>query len=179
MSQLRCPSRSEPAVDRAPISAIPHDLLDRPIAAFVRRGATVLETGGADARVLVVVERGPGTPPDGSPLAGEAASLLQLMLRAIDLERTDVSLCLPAPDGVSGPPVRELAGGSRRTIVWLVHDVETNAVGEIAGDEKLRSLGLAAWRLPHPELLLERPLLKREAWQALKGVRRRLEELAA
>lgn len=163
----------------APSRPDPHVLLDRPVAAFVRRGATVLETGDASARVLIFVDRDPASAdPAASPLEGDAAALLQLMLRSIELERGDVSLCLPAPTPESaGATVGELLGRTRRTVLWLVHDPE--ASGALEPDAALRAAGTAAWRLPHPALLLERPALKREAWRTLKAVRRRLGELPA
>ena len=166
----------------------------RRAAAFERRGIRVVETNPGSGTVLVAVERGAGTRPGLPPLEGEPAELFALMLRSIGLGRTDVSLCAldgPEPgteqDGTpanagatgetAGPALRELLGGPRRTVLLLVHDAGEAGPVDVDGDAALRALGVAAFRVPHPTLLLERPVAKREAWAALKAVRRRLGEL--
>ena len=176
----------------------PPPLSARRAVAFDRRGAQVVQTNPDGGTVLVAVERGAGTRPGLPPLEGEPAELFALMLRSIGLGRADVSLCAldgPAPgsraDGTpadaeadarasgepAGPALRELLGGARRTVLMLVHDARDAGPVDVDGDAALRALGVAAFRVPHPALLLERPAAKREAWAALKAVRRRLGEL--
>ena len=172
----------------------PSPLSARRAAAFERRGARVVQTNPDGGTVLVAVERGAGTRPGLPPLEGEPAELFALMLRSIGLGRADVSLCAldgPAPgseaDGApadagaagepAGPALRELLGGPRRTVLVLVHDARDAGPVDVDGDAALRALGVAAFRVPHPALLLARPAAKREAWAALKAVRRRLGEL--
>ena len=154
----------------------------------------MVETNPGGGTVLVAVERGAGTRPGLPPLAGGPAELFMLMLRSIGLDRADVSLCAldgpgkdevdgqgaddgAAADESSGPALRELLGGPRRTALLLVHDAGHAGPVDVDGDPALRALGVAAFRVPHPALLLERPAAKREAWAALKAVRRRLGEL--
>ena len=174
-----------PAGDAGPLSA-------RRVRRFERRGRHTAETRPGEGRVLVLVEPAPGeADPSGAPLGGEPASLFLLMLRSIGLGVEDVSLCalepagtesgpdpVPVADGegaeVPAPAVRELLGGARRTALWLVHDAGGAGPVDPAGDAPLRALGAGVFRVPHPALLLERPLVKREAWAALKAARRRL-----
>lgn len=155
-------------------------LVARSVLPFEWRGSRVHETGNARARLLVVIERERDQAADQPPLVGEPASLFQLMLRSIGLERDDVSLCVaaaesaatdPCPDAVPVLTVGELldrAGGARRRLVQLVQDwTEDAATQDLAADS-------GSFKLPHPALLLVRPMLKREAWSVLKAVRREL-----
>ena len=199
------PADSVPSAPSAPSARIA--LSARRVEAFERRGASVFETNPGAGRALVAVERGDGAGqapgPGRSPLAGEPAELLRLMLRAIDLAPADVSLCALGPAGAAvpdaspgaagaagvagaagagvagaAPALRELLGGPRRTVLWLVHDTDGAGPVDVGADAALRALGVAAFRVPHPALLLERPAAKREAWAALKAVRRRMREAA-
>ena len=170
---------------------VPSVLSARRVRRFRRRGQEVFETRPGEGRALVLVEPGPeGATPGAAPLDGEPAALFLLMLRAIGLTAEDVSLCAlepvpgdgrPGPGGGEpptaeprGPAVRELLGGARRTVLWLTHDVDGAGPVDPGGDAALRALGAGVFRVPHPALLLARPLAKREAWAALKAARRRL-----
>ena len=163
--------------------APPPALSARRLRAFERRGRSVFETNPEGGRVLVPVERAAGAGEGAAPpLDGEPAALFRLMLRSIGLGPGDVSLCAldvprgdDAADDGDGPAVRELLGGERRTLLWLVPDAAL--AGPVEPDAALRALGAVAVAVPHPALLLARPTSKREAWAALKAVRRRLAEL--
>jgi hypothetical protein len=64
-----------------------------------------------------------------------------------------------------------LSGSSVRADLLLQENIGKS---EVAADHQFAfgSVSLPAWRLPHPALLLSDPILKRQAWQILKAVRR-------
>ena len=161
----------------------------------------VFSDGNSDARVMFIGEA-PGAEEDrqGLPFVGPAGRLLDLMLAAIDLDRSDVYITniLPwRPPGNRNPTDAEttvcLPFVQRH--IELVRPQILIAVGGTAakallntreGIMKLRGRWLAyattynkvvpTRAILHPAYLLRSPAQKRDTWRDLVAIKRRLEE---
>jgi DNA polymerase len=154
----------------------------------------VFSVGNPRAR-LVFVGEGPGREEDerGEPFVGEAGRLLDRILFAIGLERSEVYICNvvkcrppgnrdPAPDEIATcQPFlqRQLAAIAPELIVTLGRVASQALLGETTPIGRLRG----QWRefqgiplLPtyHPAFLLRNPAAKREVWEDMKLVLQRL-----
>lgn len=141
-----------------------------PLAAPAQAPPTVV---GIDARSRARLE-------DGAPLvlivdAAEAETppldpaderLLDAMLRAIDLRRVDLPMIAAEASAIA-----ELPTGSPLRAALLLERPGAPA-GRLDGLDD----AIVRFRCPHPALLRSEPSLKREAWQTLKQLRRRLVE---
>ena len=124
----------------------------------------------------------------GQLFAGRAGVLLDAMLGAIGLSRAEVRIgaLVPSrpPGGMIDPVLADRMAQVARHHVALV---KPKAV-LVAGQHAMRTLkidpatidqpqfnhagaNVAVRGIHHPRLLIERPLLKRQAWEALKQVR--------
>ncbi|MGE3282625.1 MAG: uracil-DNA glycosylase family protein [Alphaproteobacteria bacterium] len=163
---------------------------------------TVFMDGNPAARVMIIGEA-PGAEEDrtGRPFVGRAGQLLDRMLAAIDLDRTQVQItnviywrppgnrkptaaetaaCLPfvlRHIALARPRVLVLAGGTAASTLLPVTDGITRLRGRWF---ELAVPGLAAPvpTLPmfHPAFLLRTPARKREAWRDLLALKARLVE---
>jgi uracil-DNA glycosylase len=159
----------------------------------------VFEDGVRDARIMLVGEA-PGAEEDrtGKPFVGRAGQLLDRMLAAIGLDRTNVYIAnvVPwRPPGNRTPSPLEVAACLpfiRRQIELIGPDVlvclgapSMQALLDIKeGILKSRgrwtrfSLGerdIPAMAVLHPAYLLRQPLQKRLAWRDLRAIRRVLD----
>ncbi len=163
---------------------------------------TVFMDGNPAARIVIVGEA-PGAEEDrtGRPFVGRAGQLLDRMLAAIELDRTQVQItnviywrppgnrkptaaetaaCLPfvlRHIALARPRVLVLAGGTAASTLLPVTDGITRLRGRWF---ELAVPGLAAPvpTLPmfHPAFLLRTPERKREAWRDLLALRARLDD---
>ena len=128
-----------------------------------------------------------------SPLSTEAEQLLDLMMRAIGVSRSALRQCVvsiddPADTG-AGRPATESDDGSANVAnadikslltagpraVLLLDPTEQGAASEISQQRcVLPHSSVALWRVPHPQLMLHTPALKRQAWESLKGLQNEL-----
>jgi uracil-DNA glycosylase len=192
------------AAEQAAAAQTLDELRDR-LAAFegcaLKTTATqlVFEDGVRDARIMLVGEA-PGAEEDrtGKPFVGRAGQLLDRMLAAIGLDRTNVYIAnvVPwRPPGNRTPSPLEVAACLpfiRRQIELIGPDVlvclgapSMQALLDIKeGILKSRgrwtrfSLGdreIPAMALLHPAYLLRQPLQKRLAWRDLRAIRRVLD----
>jgi uracil-DNA glycosylase family 4 len=172
----------------------------------LRRTATntVFADGNPAAPVLIIGEA-PGADEDriGKPFVGRAGQLLDRMLAAIGLDRTDVQItnviywrppgnrkptaaeiasCLPFVFRhivLSQPKILVLAGGTAASSLLDMAEGITRLRGRwfdlaIPGlDAKLPTLPMF-----HPAFLLRSPERKREAWRDLLALKAKLAELA-
>lgn len=153
------------------------------------RRCVVFGEGPARPRLLVVGEA-PGADEDasGRPFVGAAGQLLERMLAAVGLARTDVYIANvvkcrppgnrpPSPDelGACRPYLDAQFEALRPDLVLLLGTVATRAVlGTERGITALRGqllttpTGLKALPTYHPAYLLRNPSAKREAWADLQ-----------
>jgi uracil-DNA glycosylase family 4 len=166
---------------------------------------TVFMDGNPAARVMIVGEA-PGAEEDrtGRPFVGRAGQLLDRMLAAIDLDRTQVQItnviywrppgnrkptaaetaaCLPfvlRHIALARPRVLVLAGGTAASTLLPVTDGITRLRGRWF-ELSVPGLDAPVPTLPmfHPAFLLRSPERKREAWRDLLALKARLDELTA
>ena len=157
------------------------------------RTQTVFGIGDVRARWMVIGEA-PGYEEDrtGEPFVGRAGQLLNAMLRAVGLDRSDVyiaNVLKCRPPGNRDPRPEEIVrcAGYLRRQIELVNPRIILALGRIAAQSLLNStapLGrlrgqmhfLPAGKVPvvvtyHPAYLLRSPLHKRRAWEDLVRAR--------
>ena len=164
---------------------------------WTTRTNVVTGVGNREADVLFVGE-GPGEQEDlrGEPFVGPAGQLLDKMLAAIGLDRRQVYIanvvkCRPPHNRDPLPEeqaacIRYLRAQTRlirpKIIVWLGR-IAAQAI--IRPDFKItRERGIweerkGFWLMAtyHPSALLRDPSKKRDAWEDLKSLRRKMEEL--
>jgi uracil-DNA glycosylase family 4 len=163
---------------------------------------TVFMDGNPDSRIVIVGEA-PGAEEDrtGRPFVGRAGQLLDRMLAAIDLDRTQVQItnviywrppgnrkptiaetaaCLPfvlRHIALARPLVLVLAGGTAASTLLPVTDGITRLRGRwfelvVPG----RDAPVPTLPIFHPAFLLRSPARKREAWRDLLALKARLGE---
>lgn len=162
------------------------------------RTQTVFGVGSVDADLLVIGEA-PGADEDrqGEPFVGRAGQLLNAMLAAIHLLRTDVYIanilkCRPANNRDPKPEEAEACTPYLERQIALIEPKVILAVGRIAAQWLLQSdrpigrlrgtvhsYGTASIPLVasyHPAYLLRSPLAKAKAWEDLVLVSRILND---
>jgi len=165
---------------------------------------TVFADGNPEAPVMIIGEA-PGADEDrlGKPFVGRAGQLLDRMLAAIGLDRTDVQITNVIywrPPGNRKPTAQEIASClpfvfrhivlSRPKVLVLAGGTAASSLLDMAeGITRLRGRwfdlaipGLDA-KLPtlpmfHPAFLLRTPERKREAWRDLLALKAKLAELS-
>jgi len=169
------------------------------------RTNVVIGRGNREADILFVGE-GPGFHEDkeGLPFVGPAGQLLDKMLAAIDLSEKDVYIanivkCRPPGNRDPKPDEQELCMNYLRYQLKLIQPKIIVMLGRIAataivargenpfGEEfritKHRGLwferkGIHFMATYHPAALLRDEEKKRPAWEDMKGLRKRINELA-
>jgi DNA polymerase len=154
---------------------------------------------GVPAPLVLVVGEGPGADEDasGRPFVGKAGQLLDRMLAAVGLSRrtncfiANLVKCRPPanrdpePDEAAACFVhleRQIAALRPKVILAVGRVPSQHLLGTSVGIGKLRGRW-TEWRgiplLPtfHPSALLRDEELKRPAWEDLKALRARLEEI--
>ena len=147
---------------------------------------------------LMLIGEGPGQTEDEEGLAfvGLAGQLLTRMLEAIQLPRDRVYICnivkcRPPNNRVPSPEEAEACRIHLRMQTWLVRPKVILLLGSTAAKNLLnpeiritRERGIwterkGVWIMPtyHPSALLRDPAKKREAWEDMKSLRRKLTEL--
>lgn len=162
----------------------------------LKRGARnlVFSDGRAGARVMIIGEA-PDRDEDrqGTPFAGQVGGLLDRMLDAIGLARTEnVYLTnvlpwrpsqgrdpLPAEIAMMQPFLERHVALAEPEILVLMGNVACQAVLGKRGISRLRGQWAQAWGKPvlpmfHPETLLRQPHQKRMAWADLLELKARL-----
>lgn len=163
------------------------------------RGRHHIVFGVGDPRArLVFVGEAPGREEDeiGEPFVGEAGRLLDRILLAMGLERSQVYICNvekcrppqnrdPLPEEIAAcEPFlkRQLAAIKPRMIVALGRFAAQTLLREQTPIGKLRGRwreyeGIPLMPTFHPAYLLRNPSEKREVWEDMKQVLKRLHEL--
>jgi uracil-DNA glycosylase len=161
----------------------------------------VFADGAPDARIMIVGE-GPGADEDriGRPFVGRAGQLLDKMLEAIGLDRTNVYIAnvVPwRPPGNRTPTPQELAlclPFIRRQIELVAPDflvllgasAAQTLLGEKEGIMRLRGhwrdyhcgdKTIRALPMLHPAYLLRAPMKKAQAWRDLRALKHALDKM--
>ena len=167
----------------------------------LKRGARqlVFADGNPDAKIMIVGE-GPGRDEDmeGRPFVGRAGQLLDRMFAAIGLSRTadDAGSSIyitnvvpwrppqnrdPSPMEIDMmlPFLRRHIALAKPEIIVAMGNISCQALLGQRGVTKLRgqwATGCVVDVMPmvHPAFLLRNPLAKREAWQDLQAVQKRI-----
>ena len=161
-----------------------------------KRTKIVFGVGNPNAR-LVFVGEGPGREEDqrGEPFVGEAGQLLDRIIAAIGLSRPEVYICNvvkcrppsnrdPQPEEIAACEVflkRQLASIQPDMVVALGKFAAQTLLREQTPIGKLRGHwseyeGIPLMPTFHPAYLLRNPTSKREVWEDMKQVMRRLRE---
>ena len=167
----------------------------------LKRGARqlVFADGNPDAKIMIVGE-GPGRDEDmeGRPFVGRAGQLLDRMFAAIGLSRTaddaDTGIYItnvvpwrppqnrdPSPIEIDMmlPFLRRHIALAKPEIIVAMGNISCQALLGKRGVTKLRGKwasgsGVDVMPMLHPAYLLRNPLAKREAWQDLQAVQKRI-----
>lgn len=160
------------------------------------RQRTVFGTGNAAADLMFIGE-GPGAEEDrqGLPFVGRAGELLNRIIAAIDLQRSDVyiaNIVKCRPPGNREPQPDEVAAcrGYLEQQIDAIRPKVLVALGRVAAqtllgnDTKIGKMrgqwfevrGVPTMVTYHPAALLRNPGLKRPTWEDMQQVRDRLRE---
>ncbi|NVO57892.1 uracil-DNA glycosylase [Rhodobacteraceae bacterium B1Z28] len=165
----------------------------------LKRGARqlVFADGTPGSRVMIIGEA-PGRDEDreGKPFVGRAGQLLDRMLAAIDLNRTEnvyITNVLPwrppqnrdpKPEeiGMMKPFLERHVALAKPEVLVVMGNISCQAVLGKRGITRLRGQWDQALDLPvipmfHPAYLLRQPQMKRQAWSDLLELRARLESV--
>jgi uracil-DNA glycosylase len=161
------------------------------------RNKFVFGIGNSDADIVLIGEA-PGADEDrmGEPFVGRAGELLNKMLASISLERSAVYICniLKCRPPLNRDPLPEEIAACRPYLLKQLSLVKPRLIlclGRIAAQSLLSTTGsltqlrktwhpfegaemLATY---HPAALLRNPQYKREAWEDLKSLKQRLQEI--
>lgn len=159
------------------------------------RTKLVFGVGNPRARLMLVGEA-PGREEDrqGEPFVGEAGRLLDKILHAMDLQRSDVYICNvlkcrppnnrdPRPDEVATCEaflIRQIAAIKPQVIIGLgrfaVHSLlkTQTPISRLRGEWQDYH-GIPLMPTYHPAYLLRNPEGKRDVWEDMKEVLRRLD----
>jgi len=161
------------------------------------RTNTVMGEGDTNARLMFIGE-GPGRDEDlqGRPFVGASGQLLDRMIQAIGLKRSEVYIanvvkCRPPQNRNPEPDEAGACMGYLRQQFVLIRPQVIVLLGKVAmryvlNEEKPISVmrgnwveRKGVWFMPtyHPSALLREPAKKAEAWQDFKMVKQKLEEL--
>lgn len=164
----------------------------------LKRGARnlVFADGTPGARVMIIGEA-PGRDEDlqGKPFVGRAGQLLDKMLAAIDLDRSQnvyITNVLPwrppqnrdpKPDEIAmmRPFVQRHVDLAQPDLIVLMGNISCDAGLNKRGITRLRGSWTKAWGKPalpmfHPAYLLRQPSMKRMAWADFLSLKARLME---
>ena len=198
---VRLVSVEDPAARRARIAALDWTTFDADVAACTAcplcrsRRRTVPGVGDRDADWLFVGE-GPGAEEDarGEPFVGQAGKLLDAMLAALGMRRGDrvyianVVKCRPPGNRNPEPDEIEACSPFLQAQIAAIGPTVIVALGKFAAQTLLQtetpisrlrgqfhSLGsVAVMPTFHPSYLLRNPAAKREVWEDMKMVMKKL-----
>lgn len=153
-------------------------LVRQPLTMLTYKGRQANYIGSENAALVIVCLQMEQS--NQLPLSSECTQLFDLMMRAIDVPRTDFRQCSistkptnqdNAHDTAAGVYLEDIFTPHTRAVLVLDPYVKSESDMPQVHNTQLPSTSLPLWRIPHPDLLLKTPTLKRQAWEALKGLR--------
>ena len=156
-------------------------LPSQPVRTMLGRTGPQFFGGVEDAPLLVVVDgvdNDVDPEPMRSPFNAESAQLFELMMRAIVMPVGKRKQCVlhskasyaQTSDGVVQSVAQQLHVQTRAVLLlvkrWDSAETESAEHHSI----RLDQLAVPLWRIPHPDLLIERNELKRQAWLSLQAL---------
>lgn len=154
-------------------------LVHQPLAHMPYRGANVVSIGSERACLLILCLHTESNVQ--APLSTEGGQLFDLMMRSIDMRRSElkqcaISTCLCTSLSSKSVPVHldDVLLPQTRAVLVLDPRPDVFADDDVINKVLLPGSSLPLWRVPHPDILLAMPLLKRSAWESLKGLKRML-----
>jgi len=190
----------EPEAPEAPLGFIPLTEIRTELGDCQRcklhtgRTNIVFGVGNPDARLMFVGE-GPGADEDekGEPFVGRAGQLLTQIIKAMGLERDDVYIANvvkcrppgnrnPEPDEIDAcsPFLQAQIASIRPTVIVALGKFAAQTllktetpISRLRGQFHLRD-GIAVMPTFHPSYLLRNPAAKREVWEDMKMVMKKL-----
>lgn len=176
------------ASDTAQVSPLPDSLEElkiwlpsQPVRSMLGRAGPQFFSGAEDAPLLVVVEGADNeahTEPMRSPFNAESAQLFELMMRAIVMPlakrkqcvlHSEVSYNQPSV-GIAESVSHQLHVQTRAVLLLVKRWDSAETVTAEHHHSRLDQSALPLWRIPHPDLLIERNELKRQAWLCLQAL---------
>lgn len=171
------------APSKSPVStaADKHDpgqwLASQRLLEFARGNARDHKLGPVNAQLLVICESvtiAPGT----VPLNLEETKLFDLMMRAINLDRTHCQLCAVSPysndlaDSLISQTVSQLCGMQTAAVLFFCRGQNMSDQTPVRQQLHTPHLPpLPLWCVAHPSDLMAKPQLKRSAWESLKAIK--------
>jgi len=181
--EVQSPLENSPDEDSMAVTPFVQWLVDQPLTPMQYKGAEIHCIGSEQASLLVIclyVESGVTL-----PLSRNSAQLFDLMMRAIEVPRTGYRQCAMPTDTQSGdssaaPKLYLDDIITSQTRALLVLDSVPAQHPDLPGAEQAvpGPSSVPVFRVPHPDLLLTTPALKRQAWESLKVLRQVLDARA-
>lgn len=144
---------------------------------FDHRGVATTHIGQPESPLLVVCQMSSQPlKPAEVPLGPEESRLFDLMIRAIELNRSHLCLCAvgeatgEAAQSPTQQHVSDLCTRQTRGLIFLSQQVD-DASSSAPAEGLFGSPPLPIWRMPHPSQLIINPQRKRDAWECLKAIR--------
>lgn len=175
-------------VERSGYASLAQRLRSQPLLTFTARGMQMSSLGPSSA-ALLIVNAVKNHSEENTPLGTQATELFDLMMRAIELSKSHYRLCAiteqyhDAPIAETTASASSLCNSQTRAIVFLDPSCEPDKLLDSAEDAAenidylpLESSSVPIWHLIHPELLLEKPQYKRQAWETLKQLKLSLDK---
>lgn len=170
------------------LTPMPHSLEElkiwlpsQPVRTMLGRAGPQFFGGVEDAPLLVVVdgaENDVDPEPMRSPFNAESAQLFELMMRAIVMPVAKRKQCVlhseasyaQTSHGVAESVAQQLHVHTRAVLLLVKRwdSVETEPAEQHS--IRLDQSALPLWRIPHPDLLIQRNELKRQAWLSLQAL---------
>lgn len=161
-------------------------LVEQNLASYSYRGSTVCVHGDEQSALLVVCLASKSQLDNAElplPLSAEAMRLCDLMLRAIDVQRTHIRMCainpneLPASQPSQATPVlSSVVTASVRAVLVLDASMMQPSANVEMDTAIVSGTSTPIVRIPHPDCLLQVPALKRCAWENLKSLKGMLDK---
>lgn len=176
------------SVEKAPLTPVPYSLEElkfwlpqQPVRTMLGRSGPQSFSGVEDAPLLVVVEGADSntdTEPMRSPFNAESAQLFELMMRAIVMPVAKRKQCVlhsvasyaqPAT-GIAESVSQQLHVQTRAVLLLVKRWDSAETVAAENHHVRLDHPAIPLWRIPHPDVLIQRNELKRQAWLSLQAL---------
>ena len=154
----------------------------QPLVTFAHRGKSVSWIGSEQATLAVVCMHEEGLHDMQAatlPLPTDCAQLLDLMMRAIELPKNAIMQCVVNSSADLSTDHQPGSQTLEKVVTPMIRGILVLDIRDNWPDTPINTetslmpvSSLPVWRIPHPQLLLTNPSLKRRAWETLKDLKR-------